>query len=156
MPYYWFKGTKELFKPQTIKGEQLDLKTSVFGELEINLIKSTIIGIEHKDLLNATKKCEICLGLKQNNDIVAYSFVKKPLDIRKRYFNLGATDIYAHSTYVYEEYRGKNIAPYLKYQRFELLVKESVLYHHLISEYLHKSAIRMQKKSNAKNCNLVP
>ncbi|MGK0307810.1 MAG: hypothetical protein ACI8RP_000766 [Urechidicola sp.] len=151
MPYYWFKGTKELFKPQTIKGEQLDLKTSVFGELEINLIKSTIIGIEHKDLLNDLKNGEICIGLKQNNDIVAYSFVrKKPFYIRKRYFNLVDKDIYAHSTYVFEKYRGKNIASYLNYQRFELLEKEGVLYHHSISEYFNKSAIRMQKKSNSK------
>lgn len=76
MPYYWFTVTKELSEPQRIKDETLDLKVSIFGESEIKIIKSKIIGIEQKDLLDDLKNGEICIGLKDNDDIVAYSFIR--------------------------------------------------------------------------------
>lgn len=151
MPYYWFKATKEMANPYNIKGEDLDLKFSVFGASEISTIKSTIIGIEHKNLLDDLKNGELCMGLKHFDEIVAYSFIRrKSFYFRKRFFSLGENDIYIHSTYVYDKYRGKNIAPYLKHQRFDLFEEKGVIYHHSITEYFNRSAIRMQKKSNAK------
>lgn len=151
MPYYWFTATKERSNPQHIKGESLNLKHSIFDESDINLIKSTIIGIEDKDLVSDLKNGEICLGLKHNAEIVAYSFIRRQsFYFRKRFFQLGEKDIYIHSTYVFDKFRGKNIAPYLKYQRFGRFEKEGVLNHHSITEYFNKSALRLQKKSNAK------
>ncbi len=151
MPYYWFTTTKELVQPQYIKGEKLDLKLSFFDESDINFIKSTIIGIQNKDLLNDLKNGEACIGLKYRNYIVAYSFIRrKSFYLRKRYFHLGEEDSYFHSTYVFEKYRGKNIASYLRYKRLGLLENEGVLRQHSISEYFNKSAIRFQEKSNAK------
>ena len=52
--------------------------------------------------------------------------------------------------YVYENYRGKGIAPYLRYQCYKLLEKEGVNTFYSISEYFNFSAIKYQKKFNAK------
>ncbi|WP_179345208.1 GNAT family N-acetyltransferase [Winogradskyella ursingii] len=150
MPYYLFKSSLDTTTPQYIKGDKLDLKLSVFGEPEVNYVKNAIIGIEGKDLLQNLKNGETCIGIKHNDEIVAYSFMRRqPFYFRKRYFHLGENDSYFHSTYVFENYRGKNIAPYLRYQRFNLLEKQGVLYHYSISEYFNKSAIKFQKKTNA-------
>ena len=66
------------------------------------------------------------MSLRLNKDIVAYSFVKKKhFYIRKRYFNLAYKDIYAHSMYVFEKYRGKHIAPYFKIISWDIAVNKS-------------------------------
>lgn len=150
MPYYWSKTTMQSVKAAAIKTNDLDLKLSVFGASEINFIKSSIIGIEDKDFLDYLKNGETCLGLKQQNEIVAFLFIRKhSFYFRKRYFNIGENDSYLHSMYVFEKYRGKNIASYLRYQSFKLLEKENITNFYSISEYFNKSAIKYQRKSNS-------
>ena len=150
MPYHWSKATLESIKAPNLKTKDLDLKFSEFGESEINFIKKTIIGIEDKDLLGYLKNGEICIGLKHQNEIVAFLFIRKQsFYFRKRHFELGPKDSYLHSMYVFEKYRGKNIASYLRYQGFKLLEKEGVTNFYSISEYFNKSAIKYQRKSNS-------
>lgn len=150
MPYHWSKTTIQSAREPTIKADNLDLKFSVFGESEINFIKSNIIGIADKDLLDYFKNGETCIGLKHQDEIVAFLFIRKhSFYFRKRYFSLGENDSYLHSMYVFEKYRGKNIASYLRYQGFNLLAKENISTSYSISEYFNKSAIKYQRKSNS-------
>ena len=150
MPYHWSKATLQSINPPTVKANDLDLKFSVFGESEINFIKNAIVGIEDKDLLDYLKNGETCIGLKHEDEIVAFLFIRKEsFYFRKRYFNLGENDSYLHSMYVFEKYRGKNIASYLRYQGFKLLEKENITNFYSISEYFNKSAIKYQRKSNS-------
>ena len=150
MPYHWSKTTIQSVEAPTHKANDLDLKFSVFGESEINFIKNTIIGIEDKDLLEYLKNGETCIGLKHEEEIVAFLFIRKQsFQFRERHFNLGETDSYFHSMYVFEKYRGKNIASYLRYQGFKLLEKENITNFYSISEYFNKSAIKYQKKLNS-------
>lgn len=151
MPYYYFISTKETAVPQKIKGEQLDLKFTIFDESDMAKIKSAIRGLGQKDFLSDLKNGDVCIGLKHKNEIVTYSLIRrKSFVFRKRYFPLGEKDIYIHSLYVFDKYRGKNIAAYMKYHRFGLFEKEGVVYHHAITEYFNKSALRIQHKLNAK------
>ena len=150
MPYYWSKTTIESVEAPTHKAYDLDLKFSVFGESEIHFITSTIIGIEDKDLLDYLKNGEICIGLKHEDDIVAFLFIRKDsFHFRERHFNIGNNDSYLHSMYVFEKYRGKNIASYLRHQGFKLLEQENITNFYSISEYFNKSAIKYQKKLNS-------
>ena len=150
MPYYWSKTTIQSVNAPTIKANDLDLKFSVFGASEISFIKNTIIGIEDKDLLEYLKNGETCIGLKRQNDIVAFLFIRRQsFYFRNRYFYVSENDSYFHSMYVFEKYRGKNIASYLRYQGFTLLKKEHITNFYSISEYFNKSAIKYQKKSNS-------
>lgn len=151
MPYCYFIATKANAKPQKIKGEKLDLKFSTFDEKDINFIKSSIIGIEQKDFLADLKAGDICIGLKNNNEIVAYTFIKnKSFYFRKRHFHIGKEDVFLHSLYVFDKYRGRNISSYMKYKRFDMLEKQGVKYHHTIVEYFNKAALKVQYKANSK------
>ena len=155
MPYYWFTTTLEFIKPQNIKGEELDLKLSVFEKTEINTVKNAIIGIKEKKMLVDLQNGDTCIGFKHGTEIVAYSFIRrKSFNFRNRYFHLDEKDCYFHSTYVFEKYRGKNIAPYLRYKCLSVLEKEDFRCYHSISEYFNKSAIKFQKKLNAKPAHL--
>ncbi|WP_339626235.1 hypothetical protein [uncultured Winogradskyella sp.] len=151
MPYFYFIATKERAKPQTIKGEKLDVDFLTFNEDDINFIKSSIIGIEQKDFSAALKAGDICIGLKNKDEIVAYTFIKSnPFYFRKRYFHLGKEDIFLHSLYVFDKYRGRNISSFMKYKRFDMFEKQGVKYHHTIVEYFNKGALKVQYKANSK------
>lgn len=155
MPYYLFNASLQSVDSPTVKINDLDLKLTVFGESEINFIKNSIIGIEDKYLLEYIRDGETCMGLKHLNEIVAYQFIRRQsFYFRKRYFNLGESDSYLHSVYVFEKYRGKNIASYLRYHSLNLLEKENIENYYSISEYFNKSAIRYQRKSNVKKVKL--
>lgn len=151
MPYYWVKEATSPITPPKIRGEAIDLELSTFGESEINHIKNTIIGIEQKDLFADLKNGEICIGLKHNDQIAAYMFIKrKPFIFRKRQFNLEPNESYLHSIYTFEAYRGKNLAPYLRYQSYKYLEKENINSFYSVSEYFNKSTIKFKKKLNSK------
>ena len=151
MPYYWVKEAVTPVNPPEIRGEDKDFEILSFGEAEINHIKNTIIGIEQKDLLTDLKNGEICLGLKNKGKIAAYTFVKcKPFTFRKRKFHLKANECYLHSMYTFEAYRGKNLAPYLRYQTYKYLEDKGINTFYSVSEYFNKSTIRFKKKLNAK------
>ena len=151
MPYYWVQEATSPIEPPEIRGEDKDFEISIFGEEEINYVKSPIIGIGEKDLLADLKNGEICVGLKNKGTIAAYMFIKqKPFIFRKRKFNLKPTESYLHSMYTFEAYRGKSIAPYLRYHSYKLLEKEGVTGFFSVSEYFNKSTIKFKKKLNSK------
>lgn len=150
MPYYWVKEAISPISPPEIRRVEKDFKITTFGEAEINYIKNTIIGIEQKDLLADLKNGEICIGLKHKNEIAAYMFIKcRPFVFRKRFFDLKPTDSYLHSMYTFEAYRGKNLAPYLRYNSYNYLEKKGITNFYSISEYFNKSTIRFKKKLNS-------
>jgi len=151
MPYYWVKEATSSITPPQIRGENKDFIISTFGELEINHIKGTVIGIEQKDLLADLKNGEICIGLKNKGKIAAYMFIKnKPFTFRKRFFNLQPLESYLHSMYTFEAYRGKNLAPYLRYHSYKYLEERGITTYLSVSEYFNKSTIKFKKKLNSK------
>ena len=151
MPYYWVQEATSPIEPPEIRGEDKDFEISIFGEEEINYVKSSIIGIGEKDLLADLKNGVICVGLKNKGTIAAYMFIKqKPFIFRKRKFNLKPTESYLQSMYTFEAYRGKSIAPYLRYHSYKLLEKEGVTGFFSVSEYFNKSTIKFKKKLNSK------
>lgn len=151
MPYYYFIATKKCATPQKIKGKGLKLNFSVFDENDMRFIKSSIRGLHQKDFINDLKNGDICLGFKENNEIIAYSLIRhKSFYFRGRYFSLDDSDIYIHSTYVFDAFRGNNIASFMKYERFKLFEKENVYFNHSITEFFNKPALKIQHKFNSK------
>jgi len=155
MPYYWVREATSAIKPPEIRGEDKDFKISTFGEEELIFIKNTIIGIEQKDLLEDLKNGEMCIGLKNKGKIAAYMFIKsKPFTFRKRFFDLKPTESYLHSMYTFEAFRGRNLAPYLRYHSYKLLEDKGITTYLSVSEYFNKSTIKFKKKLNSKPVSL--
>ncbi|SHI52670.1 GNAT family N-acetyltransferase [Algibacter luteus] len=151
MPYYYCKSMSSKVNPDQIKTPDLDLKLSIFGKTEINYIKNSILGINDNFLFKDLNNGVTCVGLKKDDDIVAFLFIRsQSFYFRNRLFNLNENEHFFVFMYVYENYRGKGIAPYLRYQCYKLLEKEGVNTFYSISEYFNFSAIKYQKKFNAK------
>lgn len=155
MPYYWTLEGDEDITPPEIKGDTAGFKMTYLDREDLVYIKSIIKGIAHKDLISYFEEGQTCIGLKCNDDIVAYVFIKK-----KDYFFRGKTfkfkddEAYLHSLYTFESYRGRGIAPYLRYHCCKMLKKEGVEKVYSITECLNRASIRFKRKLKVKHTKL--
>ena len=146
MPYYWEIGSTNIEPPQ-IRDDASKYQLSVFNEEELTYAQSNIIGIEHKDLIGDLRNGDTCLGIKKEGKIAIYSFIRhKDFNFRGRQFSIEPQEGYVHNTYTFEEFRGLNLAPYLRYQSYQYLKEKGTITYYSISEYLNKPTLKYKKK----------
>ena len=150
MPYFWEIGSIDI-EPPRIRDDESKYQLSVFGEEEITFIKNNVIGIAHKNLMNDLKNGDTCLGIKNEEEISVYSFIKhQTFSFRGRKFEIKPLEGYIHNTYTFEAFRGRNLAPYLRYQSYEHLKAKGIDKYYSISEYFNKPTLKYKKKLNIK------
>ena len=150
MPYYWEIGSINIDPPK-LRDDATKYHLSVFGEEEITFAKQNIIGIDHKDLIQDLRDGDTCLGIKKDGKIAIYSYVKHgDFTIRGRHFSLKPNEGYVHNTYTFEEFRGLNLAPYLRFQSYKHLKSKGIDTYYSISEYLNKPTLRYKQKLSVK------
>lgn len=64
-------------------------------------------------------------------------------------------EAYLFSMYTMHEFRGMNLAPYLRYKTYECLRKMGKDTFYSISEYFNYSTLKFKKKLNARNLKLI-
>ena len=154
MPYYWTEENVEEFKAPEIRGGSEGFSISYFGEEEIMYIQNSI-SVGYQDLLVYFNEGQTCVGLKYNDEIAACMFIKKnDYVFRGKTFKLKDNEAYLHSMYTFEAFRGRNIAPYLRYHCYELAKGIGLNKTYSISEYFNKSSRKFKKKLNSKNTEL--
>lgn len=150
MPYYWVKEEVTPITPPKIKDNPEGYAVSYFGYSEIDIIQQRIRGIGHKNLKKNLENGQTCIGIKRYDDIVAYMFIQNnDLNFRGKSFELKSNEGYLKDMYTFESYRGKNMAPYLRYQGYCLLKEKGIDTKYSISEYFNKPTIRFKKKLNS-------
>jgi hypothetical protein len=102
-------------------------------------------------LLKRLERGSRCLLIKNNNKVIGYTWFNfKANDTPFYKFSLKENEAYLFDAYVLMGFRGKRIAPFMRYQCYKELYKldKSVLYS--ISDYFNNQSIRFKKKLNAK------
>ncbi len=69
-------------------------------------------------------------------------------------FQLKSNEAYLFHMYTIEAHRGKNLAPYLRYQSYLMLRDMGRNKIYSITQYFNKSSKRFKKKLNARNLQL--
>ncbi|MEJ2162824.1 MAG: hypothetical protein P8X60_05745, partial [Robiginitalea sp.] len=73
---------------------------------------------------------------------------------RGKEFKLNSNEAYLENMYTFEAFRGKNLAPYLRYQCYNLLAAEGKTQCYSISNYFNNSSLRFKQKLNAQHLEL--
>lgn len=151
MPYYWtLEGTENITSPE-VKGGNSDFSISRFSVEDLDKAQLIITGPYYKNLSSFVKEGQVCVGIKENNNIVAFMFIKSDsYFFRGKTFLLGKQEAYLHSMYTFEAYRGRRIAPYLLYHCYEICKELGFTRVYSISEYFNKSSRRFKQKLKAK------
>lgn len=155
MPFYWvLEASKESKPPKpgcSISEEDVDFLT----EEDINTIKGDLRAFSLEQAINWLKKGHKCIGVRCEGKIAAIMWIdlnfcsykpdKKQLD---------KDEAYLFRMYTMEEFRGKNLAPFLRYKSYERLKVLGRKKLYSISEYYNKAAIKFKTKLGAKNLSL--
>ena len=129
-----------------------DYSVQFLKENELNIIADIPEKLFTKEILikrinNGSK----CLILKKNDRVIGYTWFNLDIcDLPFFNISLKENEAYLFDAYVLMEFRGKKIAPFLRYQCYKELQKlnRTVLYS--FSEYLNNQSINFKKKLNAK------
>ncbi len=86
-------------------------------------------------------------GLYRNDQIAALMFACiNQYTFKNQQFVLGANEAYLGNMYTYEHFRGKNLAPYLRYKCYEMLAKEGKTTCYSITQYFNTSSLKFKAK----------
>jgi hypothetical protein len=150
-PYYWVLEGKDPISPPEFHGNLEEYTFEFFGSQEMKEIGETadLKGLE-KPLLARLEKGNKCYGVKHLGRIVGYTW----MDIQKstyrgNEFLLGDHEAYLFDMYTKRSYRGKNIAPYLRYKCYKALNKMGRDTFYSVSEFYNPPSIKFKKKLNA-------
>lgn len=155
-PYYWVQeGINSMDIPE-IKGNSSDFTV---GFIEVEEIINRGINpwgdSVDKQLadLNAGRKC---LALKYKDEIASFMWISfNECSFKPALVLLKEDEAYLSHMYTMESFRGKNLAPYLRYKSYEFLKKMGRDKIYSTTEYFNPSASRYKEKLNAKKIKLV-
>ena len=104
-----------------------------------------------QDLLKRLEAGCLCLGLKNGSTIVAHMWCNLSMcDSPLLGFPLKQNEAYLTGARTLEAYKGKNIAPYLRYHFYKLLHEMGRTELYSVTEYFNKSAIKFKEKLGAR------
>jgi hypothetical protein len=105
---------------------------------------------DEKDLIQMLNNGQKCLGAKMNNRLAAYTWCDlEECNLEWRRFKLAPDEAYLFDAYTLMDFRGKGIAPFIRYQLYKELSKLNRTKLYSISAYFNKQSINFKKKLNA-------
>lgn len=115
---------------------------------EISAIPGRILSEEK--LLLRLKEGKKCFGLKYRKELVAFTWCDfDECNFKGFRFPLKKNEAYLYDAYTLIPFRGKGIAPYLRYQCYKELAKLGRNKLYSISDCLNTPSVRFKKKLNA-------
>lgn len=155
MPYYWVQEEYEPCAEPQIKGDASEFKVRELNLDELMFVSKGIDNLRLDLLEKEYKECSLCLGLEHNNQIAAYMIIgDKDVNCKDKIFPIKNNEAYLSSMWTFHEYRGRNLAPYLRYKSYQVLKEQGRDTKYSISEYFNKSTIKFKNKLNSKHLQL--
>ncbi len=153
-PYYWEREGLSLSKEPRIRGDASEFTVETLEAAEVGILDN-IMGIDAGQLKKDIENGQLCIGLKRGKEIAALMFAEtKDFVYKNRNFKLGQRDAYLLNMYTFEAYRGKNLAPYLRYHSYKELEKQGIDTIYSITAYFNKSSLKFKQKLNVQHLQL--
>ncbi len=155
MPYYWVQEEFEPCAEPKIKGDVSEFKLRELSLDELMFVSKGIQNLQIDLLKKEYQECWMCLGLEHNNEIAAYNLItNKEINFFDKVFPIKNNEAYLSSMWTFHDFRGRNLAPYLRYKSYQLLKEHGRDTKYSISEYFNKSTIKFKNKLNSKHLKL--
>lgn len=155
-PYYWEHEEVDRCDVPVIKNHTSEFVLKPLGLNEVELITNHLPQVEKNKIFKSFEKGQQCMGLENNGEIACYSFIElNDFEYNNKVFKLKSNEAYLLNMWTFHNYRGRNLAPYLRYQVYRYLEKLGVTVKYSISQYFNKSSIKFKKKLNSKHRYLI-
>lgn len=155
-PYYWELEGLNMADPPEIRGDPDNFKLEYLGLKDIRELSKNIHGINRHLLLEGIENGQKCIGLRHvNSKIAAYMMIETQFyNYKKRCITLKDNEAYLLGMYTFEDFRGMNLAPYLRYKSYKLLMDDGRDRLYSITAYFNKSSLNFKRKLGAKHLSL--
>lgn len=150
-PYYWVEEEYRRCQVPKIKD---DASKYTLKYLTIDEVRSITrqYNTYSEDIIKGLEKGQLCVGLEYEGEIACYTFIElNDFEIKKQSFKLKPNEAYLLNMWTFQKHRGKNLAPYLRYQTYRILEERGVNTKYSITQYFNKSSIKFKNKLNSKN-----
>ncbi len=155
-PYYLFQERANFIEMPVIKGTVEDYLVEFLGPDDMKIVGNTHPGFPEEKLLKFLNTGQKCIGMKHKDEIVAFMWINFiECSYKSTIIHLKNNEAYLWFMYTMESYRGKNLAPYLRYKSYEILkdMGRDILYS--FSDYFNSPAVKFKNKLNAKKLKLM-
>jgi GNAT superfamily N-acetyltransferase len=103
------------------------------------------------ELLSRLNEGKVCLGVKHEQELIAFTWYDlKESNIKGNKHLLKDSEAYLFDAYTLESYRGKGIAPFMRYRSYQELAKMGRRRLLSFCDYFNTAAIRFKEKLKAK------
>jgi hypothetical protein len=155
-PYYWVQEGLNPTEMPEIKGSISDYTVGFLEAEDLIKIGEDIRTYSLDGMLAYLKAGKKCLGLKYKDDIASFTFIDlKECKILSINTPLKNDEAYLTHMYTLESFRGRNLAPYLRFRSYDILKEMGRNKIYSVSVFFNSAAIRYKQKLNAKNIKLI-
>lgn len=107
-------------------------------------------------LVKRLKDGQKCIGLKKDDELAVFSWCNlKGISVKWNLSPLKKDEAYLFDAYTLLDYRGKGLAPFLRFQLYKEMQKLGRTKLYSYTDYFNTSAVRFKQKLNAKKVKLV-
>lgn len=150
-PYYWVQEEFEPCETPIVKGDSSKYNLKYLSLDEVKLVSHPDSAKYFEQKLISDKNGISCIGLENHGEIAAYMYAEfNDFIFKGRAFRLKANEAYLLNMWTFHDFRGRNLAPYLRYQAYQLLKEQGRDVKYSISDSFNKSSIKFKKKLNTK------
>ncbi|MGB5359796.1 MAG: GNAT family N-acetyltransferase [Eudoraea sp.] len=154
-PFYWVLEGDLTCESPKIKGDPSAYEFTQLNAEEITSIKKKIHGNDDAAGLPNFHDQQICIGLEYKGEVAAFMIIElNDFNYNRKKFHLKENEAYLFHMYTFEAHRGKNLAPYLRYQSYLMLKDMGRNRIYSITQFFNKSSKRFKKKLNARHLQL--
>ncbi len=131
----------------TFKGYEVKALSS--QDMEALVMKRPWINLG--ELKERLERGDICIGIQYEGEIVASTWVDlKQCNHAPILFDVADNEAYLYDAGTLSEFRGKGLAPFMRYRCYEYLRRLGRDHYYSYSDYFNKSSINFKKKLNAR------
>jgi hypothetical protein len=155
-PYYWVQEGINSTDMPGIHGTISDYSVEFLDAEDIRTLGENPWGESVDKQLDDLKAGKICLGLKHNSEIASFMWINlNECSFKPARIPMKKDEAYLSNMYTMEAYRGKNLAPYLRFRSYEVLRNMGRVKIYSTTDFFNPSAVRYKEKLNARNLKLV-
>ena len=110
-----------------------------------------LIGMDPCALGALLTSNHIAFGLFYKDQLAAYMMARfQNYEFKSKGFSLEEDEVYMCGAYTYDDFRGKGLAPYLRFKCYEVLSEQGFSKFLSITQYFNRSSLKYKAKLNAK------
>lgn len=148
-PYYWVQEEVEPCEAPKIRDNVDDYSVRFLNVEEFESLNLLQSSEDRNKMINGLKNGQLCVALECKGEVAAFTFVEPNSFVYKgRSFSLKPNEMYLLNMWTFHKYRGKGIAPYLRWKAYRLLEGKGKDIKYSITNYFNKSSKKFKSKLN--------